>query len=274
MRPQSSPAPKRQAALNRAPQRPASARVPLHQNRGGRDNESNPQRGSKATGILAAAVLAVGALFYSSGSPPTVADEHGDANWQEHIEELNTRARNGQSAVKRVAKNNGQVAFSNVIGLAALKPDTETTGAVATALRENDVAKANQVLQDAQDIPPVPEVEDAPVPELKPEVSQGMSSGILWGDTQFYHLFLFDCCAEDGDVVQVLLNGQPFATVPITHAGATLSVPFSAGSPTEVTILGVRDGCGGITVACASSQGDFFMRALAVGETQLLRVVP
>ena len=99
-----------------------------------------------------------------------------------------------------------------------------------------------------------------------------MQQKILSGDTKFFHIYLYDCCDEDGDVVEVILNGEVFAVVPITHAGATLSVPVG-GSGTSVSLRGVRDGGGGITVACRTSQGDFFTKSMTPGETQVIGLV-
>jgi len=106
----------------------------------------------------------------------------------------------------------------------------------------------------------------------RPEISDGLRDEILRGDAEFFHIFLYDSCDQDGDVVKVLLNGQPFAYVPITHAGATLSVPVSGATPTAIAIEGVYDGGGGITVACRTSQGDGFIRVMAPGEVRYLGI--
>jgi len=103
-------------------------------------------------------------------------------------------------------------------------------------------------------------------------LSHGLKQEIVNGDAHFYHIYLYDSCDEDGDIVSVLINGTPFAEVPITHQGTTISVPISSKQANTIEILGVRDGTGGITVACMTSQGEFFSRVLAPGDVQLLGV--
>ncbi len=108
--------------------------------------------------------------------------------------------------------------------------------------------------------------------KVAPTLTPGLRAEILRGDTSFYHIHLSDSCYDDGDVVEILINGQPFFIVPITNAGATLSVPITSGTATVISVRGVYDGGGGITVACRSSQGEGFVRVMTVGEIQPLGV--
>lgn len=119
-----------------------------------------------------------------------------------------------------------------------------------------------QILVEAQQIPAVVNTQtNEPLQRavVTPEISEGLKQALLDGDATFFHLYMFDCCAEDGDVIEVQLNGRPFAIVPITHKGATLSVPITKGEVTSVAFRGVTDGGGGITVAFKSSEGDAFV---------------
>jgi hypothetical protein len=48
----------------------------------------------------------------------------------------------------------------------------------------------------------------------------------------------------------------------------TVSVPVNNASPTKVSLRGIHDGGGGITVGCRTSMGDFFTRSMWEGEVQ------
>jgi len=56
--------------------------------------------------------------------------------------------------------------------------------------------------------------------------------------------------------------------VPITNSGIILTLPLANRGTTQVSIRGIHDGGGGITVACETSQGTGFVRVLQVGESQ------
>lgn len=59
-------------------------------------------------------------------------------------------------------------------------------------------------------------------------------------------LYVWDYAAEDGDYVQVIVNGSPLGNpFMITNTPVTFTVPTVG----EVEILGTRDGGGGITYA-------------------------
>ena len=127
---------------------------------------------------------------------------------------------------------------------------------------------------DTQTTPSVSDAEVAPVTQApKATLTTGMRSEIARGDSRFYHVHLNDSCWNDGDIVEILLNGQPMFLVPINNAGVTLSIPVSTGTATVISIRGVYDGGGGITVACRTSQGEGFVRVMAPGEIQPLGVV-
>ncbi|XVJ59145.1 MAG: hypothetical protein HEQ23_07000 [Tepidisphaera sp.] len=169
--------------------------------------------------------------------------------------------------------------------------DDATTKAVVDALRQGNTNAANAAIQAACKIPdleramtlgdaikaneamrePSRGLDPSPV---SPVLQPGMSEDLLNGSTKFYSIFLYDNCVEDGDIVRVEINKQPFAMVPLTRTGATLSIPVNSGQAFEVEIFGIRDGGGGITVACQTSNGAYFARAIQPGERAPLTFVP
>ena len=133
----------------------------------------------------------------------------------------------------------------------------------------NDPGTATSILQTAQRIPKAPEG-DVQLPTL---AADGELAGALKdGRKELFQIELFDCCQEDGDVVDVLVNGSHFSTVPITNAGTLLSIPLSSGNNT-ITVLGSQDGRGGVTLSLRTSRGEFFARRMHVGEAYEMGVL-
>ncbi|MEZ6073214.1 MAG: hypothetical protein R3C10_23830 [Pirellulales bacterium] len=194
-----------------------------------------------------------------------------------HNEQLRQQ---GHPVQVRHVNSGGAAEFTSMMTVARSDVDSATTSAVRTALEQNDIAQATQLVQRAQHIPQLtPEQQGLVADKLRrsvpePQVTPGMQQAVVSGDASFYHIYLFDCCDEDGDIVEVMLDGVPFAVVPITNSGATLSVPIVNGASTTISLRGVHDGIGGITVACRTSQGDFFLSCMLEGEVQVVGVTP
>ena len=207
----------------------------------------------------------------------------------------------------------GATDFTNKIVVGDADEDVETTAAIRAAIDRSDFAAADTLFAAAQSIrmdpnepsvstssdtanasslavtePPRRPDPNVPDPNLggttlaahpttperyQPRLTQGLRNEIATGDTKFFHIHLRDSCRNDGDVVEILINGQPTFLVPITNAGATLSVPLTRGNATVISVRGVYDGGGGITVACRSSRGEGFVRVMANGDIQAVGVI-
>jgi len=103
---------------------------------------------------------------------------------------------------------------------------------------------------------------------LKEEEAEALMKQAEGGLVSLGWITLWDNYAEDGDVVEVSANGLT-RTVPILHAPVTIVVPYSV-TAAEITITGVRDGGGGITVAAKTSGGNAPLPPLSVGESRTL----
>ncbi len=200
----------------------------------------------------------------------------------------------------------GSVLASNQIVLGVDDEDHSTTTAIREALLRGDLDAADAIFLDAQNIesinvttedsrerttahrdsstparnrnPHYLEGEQSTIAELTTQspiaqMTPGMRSEMMHGDSKFYHVHLNDSCYNDGDVVEILVNEKPMFLVPINNAGATISIPVSTRSVTVVSVRGVYDGGGGITVACRTSRGEGFIRVMSPGEIQPLGVV-
>lgn len=228
-------------------------------------------------GLVAISALVVGGFLATLGSPVPSGAEKDHANWT-HVEAVNSQINDSSQSVIRHVSRAGVATFASDVVFGAKDEDTNTTQRVKEAIQNGDLATAALAIKEAQVVPdslPVeqePEEEKVEISTPEPKISTGMQQQILSGDTKFFHIYLYDCCDEDGDVVDVVIDGEVFARVPITHAGATLSVPVG-GQGTTISLRGVRDGMGGITVACRTSQGDFFTKSMLVNETQTIGFV-
>lgn len=270
--------------------RPAFTTTPRAIRRGPNAQPANFAR-KGMTALAVAAVAAVAAIGWQlqSGS----ATESNHANWQQ-VREASARPK-GEI---RWQDAGGAVAFLPAIAIGDGDRDRATTDAVRAALLAGDDAKVGQILAAVHAAPPAPppllpaSSPNIPVPApaptqtatptpaplpapdvQKPTLTDGMKAEIRRGDADFFHLYLYDCCDEDGDIVDVILNGQLFQQVKLTNRGATITLPVAANGSTKIELRGVYDGGGGITIGCRTSRGHGFLRAMSVGETQFLGTV-
>jgi hypothetical protein len=109
-----------------------------------------------------------------------------------------------------------------------------------------------------------------PIPVLanpSPEFLQNLKDGKV----QFYAVRLYDTCFEDGDVVTLRLSsGVEIGPVPLTNAGTTVSFPVVASEAPQVTVVGIKDGTGGITVGVQTSGGMWYSGVIPEGGTETM----
>ena len=261
---------------------PPSARA--RRDRGGNPSPNQPSRRQersrrlpRALALVAAAVLGLAAWSWNQG-------ESSHRNWSHH-QQATTRWEDAQKDASldpqpmKWVSEMGPAMFTDIVPIGIDDLDEDTTESIRTSLYQGNRDEAERTLCEAQQdlADPVAAYETLAEPPAEapatPSISSGMHRAILSGDTQFFHIYLYDSCDEDGDIVDLEINGCRFATVPITHGGTTLTVPFSVNTPTTVVIRGIWDGGGGITVACRTSQGQGFIRVMQPGEEQILAVV-
>lgn len=235
---------------------------------------------AKWFGLGAIGIGACLAVALRQSFPANVVEEKGHRNWKYvELATEQTAAANGETRIVVLGPNK-KTRIESSLSLGDKQKDISTTTTVAEAFKVGAFHDAVNAIAAAQQIPePVnPRLDPASGEKLRPQIaaptiSEGMKQELLAGDINFFHLFIYDSCAEDGDVVDVILDGQAFARVPITNQGATLSIPMANGRVTAVAIQGVYDGGGGITVAFHSSGGDAFLGVLDAGQTVPLGVV-
>ncbi|MCA9040003.1 MAG: hypothetical protein KDA65_06645 [Planctomycetaceae bacterium] len=197
---------------------------------------------------------------------PSLEEQH--PNWQ-YVEAATNASSSGSDQLVQLTQQGSTQVFSS-LELASSDASQAATRELRQALSRNDLVTATALLQQAQELPSPSQNSDVKPPILSADSS--LTAALEKGEQELYELELFDCCDEDGDVVEVLVNGVPFATVPIDHSGTKLSIPLAKGQ-NSITIRGVRDGGGGVTLSFRTSRGDYFARYLDVGEDLQLGVV-
>jgi len=195
------------------------------------------------------------------------ADETDHPNWQ-HVAAATEAADVTGGAVVKL-DNAGHARVTTAIALSSADADPDTTNAVRQAARRDGPAAVMAKILAAQQLAPDADVEPV-VHDITPD--SDLHSDIEHGRIKFYRMQVFDGCDEDGDVVEILVNGQPFITIPIMHEEATISIPLQPGT-NSVSLRGVRDGVGGITVSFRTNEGTYIARRLSEGEEHPIGVV-
>lgn len=208
-------------------------------------------------GTIALLGALVAAGFYTWGGGST---EKQHPNWQ-HVAAA-TKASSDSSSQLVTSAANGTAQLVNSVSLSQADLNQAATQRIRATLASGDIATATAQLQAAQQVSAEAKA-DTVLPDLATNAQ--LASDLESGRKELFQLELFDCCDEDGDIVEVLVNGQSFATVPIMHAGTTLTIPLSTGD-NSIVIRGTRDGGGGVTLGVRTSEGEFFSRYLWVGE--------
>jgi hypothetical protein len=109
----------------------------------------------------------------------------------------------------------------------------------------------------------------APIPPSVEKVSPSMQTALDSGQANFYSMLFYDTCQEDGDFISVTLDdGTTTKPFMITKAGTVIQVPMVASAPPKITISAIKDGVGGVTVGCRTSDGIWYSRVLREGEEQ------
>ena len=225
-----------------------------------------PQRTRRWNSPLAVVAIASGLLLGGLGPWTSGSDESQHPHWQ-YVQAASDAATPSSNPLTKVADGKTSAASAS-IEVTMADANRGVTEQIRSALLRNDFAAANRAFQAAQSIAASAD-SDAVLPDL--ESDPDLASALEQGRKELFQIELFDCCQEDGDVVEVFVNGSPFATVPIINAGTLLSMPLSPGENT-ITIQGTQDGRGGVTLSFRTSRGDFFARRMRVGQAYHLGV--
>jgi hypothetical protein len=88
-----------------------------------------------------------------------------------------------------------------------------------------------------------------------------------------YRLYCLDFLDEDGDQVELFVDGMSYGQVYLKNAGQEFLIPLVRGKPAELKILATVDGGGGgVTFGMVSSLGEARTRIMEVGESEQWQV--
>ena len=228
---------------------------------GSHPHESNGLKSLLGAAALIGAVV-VGGWFYMRGR----STERQHENWQHVAAAAKASNVNAQQLVR--LDTSGTSTTTSSLELSAVDVNRAAMQQIRIALLRNDLVSASAALQAAQGLPSPSANPDVQLPTIDAE----MATAIKEGRKELYQIELFDCCHEDGDIVEVLVNGKSFAAVPIMHQGTMVSIPLDRGS-NVITVRGVKDGGGGVTVSFRTSRGEYFARYMSVGEEHSMDVI-
>lgn len=112
-----------------------------------------------------------------------------------------------------------------------------------------------------------PELVNPPVSAPQSALTPQGQAAVRSDGYSIFSMQLIDDVAQDGDVVQISVDGVPVSFLSLTHAGAVLDIPLKKGESHVIQVTAIRDGTGGITLGLRTSVGDVTSRNLAVGES-------
>ena len=176
------------------------------------DRKEFAQRGSLfRLGIPLLLAAGIGlASFFHPHAQPRATTKTGNMLLQHKLRRMLIKRKHSFKSTRT-----GQIAEVTTIELRTSDMDRSATSRVRRSLRSANIAEANTAIQAAQQISPNPEIQ---IKETHPKLpaNADILTAIKDGNTEFFHLHMFDCCHEDGDVVEVSVGGHVYATVPLT----------------------------------------------------------
>ena len=200
--------------------------------------------------LLGLATVAAGAIFFMSGDDQKPGE--AGANWRYH-EGLD------KDQLTQVDRSGSRVVSGISLGVADHASALESK--VVSALQRGDTAAAQDLIAAAQPVP---------AGSPKPTISHGLAEDLKGGKMKLYNVKLWDSCAQDGDIVEIMVDGKPFCHVLLANAPQDVAVPVPVSGNPQITLRGVTDGGGGITVGCQTSGGQYFADVFAPGESIIL----
>lgn len=234
------------------------------------------QPAAKGRGLLVlAALIAAGALagtaihYRQPSAPAPVAIAAGQEDKVITVTDADLNA----AATERVrasaapaARTMGSGGHVGSMGSADQPPAPQTPAAApAPATPAPAVPAENRA---SSPLPVVPPELVAPAASAPQSVLTARGQEAVRSDGwSIFSMRLIDDVDQDGDVVQVLVDGVPVSYLALTHSGATLEIPLKKGESHRVTVVAVRDGVGGVTLGLQTSAGTVVSRHMQVGES-------
>lgn len=110
-------------------------------------------------------------------------------------------------------------------------------------------------------------LESGVVPQMLEKSSPSIVEKIKKGEMKFYSFKVLDSIDDDGDEVEISIDGEPFSTFVLSQAEVRLSIPIEFGKSKLLTIKAVRDAGDGITFGAKLINAEFLLDNILVGES-------
>ncbi len=190
-------------------------------------------------GVIAVAALALGAWYGLSGGgsppPPTTSVAAAAADQKTFFVGAIDADQNATDYLKAL--------LSSGAGGAAVAGDDELKGENGPAL----CALANS----------------------SPETAKEIESG----ERRLYRVTLLDFLDQDGDRVELTVDGVSYGNLDLSNAGSSFLIPLAPGRPVQMKLAATADGGGGVTVGFVSSVGEARTDVMQVGEFAQWQVI-
>ena len=98
--------------------------------------------------------------------------------------------------------------------------------------------------------------------------SQKVAKGLQEGKRKLYRVHVLDFLAQDGDEVELFVDGVSFGSIPLYNAGKDVLIPLARGTSSQMRIVATRDGGGGVTFGLVSSMDKVMTRVMQVGDSE------
>jgi len=113
---------------------------------------------------------------------------------------------------------------------------------------------------------PAPKAEtEQAVRQLLAQAPADTRAGIADGRAVIYSLHVLDDVVEDGDVVEIFVNGTSYGRVLLASGGQDVLIPLAVGTTAQVHVVATEDGGGGVTFGVTTSQGEIRSTVMPVG---------
>jgi hypothetical protein len=116
---------------------------------------------------------------------------------------------------------------------------------------------------------PPPADLQAAVADIVAQATPETRQAIVEGKTMIYKVHVLDNAFEDGDQVEIFVNGQSKGVVSLTNAGKDIELEFTPGTTVDFRTVATTDGGGGVTFGASTATGETRSRVMQVSESDL-----
>ncbi len=110
-------------------------------------------------------------------------------------------------------------------------------------------------------------LESGVVPLMLERSSRAIVEKIKNGEMRFYSFKVLNSIDDDGDEVEISIDGEPFSTFVLSQSDVRLSIPIEFGKSKLLSIKAIRDAGDGITFGAKLINAEFLLDNILVGES-------